>query len=171
VGLSILAALKIAGVREVAVSDTNETSRKVAGRLGASAVIDPTTEDVPERLESLFGSQPRVVFEAAGKPGTILEAMETVERGGTVVMVGNCFEEIVVHPITWILKEIKIHASQGTASEDFSTTIGWMADGKVDATAFITRAISLDDLPRVMRELTVQKTDIKIVVNVEKPGT
>lgn len=166
VGLSILAALKVAGVRKVAVSDINPNSREVAARLGASAVIDPAHENLPERLEELFSSQPRLVFEAAGRPATILEAMDSVERGGTAVIVGNCFEEITVNPITWILKEIRIHASQGTTTEDFSTTIGWMSEGQVDADSFITRTISLDELPGVMRELTNAKSDIKIVVSI-----
>jgi threonine dehydrogenase-like Zn-dependent dehydrogenase len=166
IGLSVLLALKIAGVRKVAVSDVNEMSRKVARRLGASAAVDPSTEDLSERMESFFGSPPRLVIECVGKPGTILQSMEVVERGGTVIIVGNCFEEIVLHPITWILKEIKIHASQGTASDDFSTTIGWMSKGKVDAASFITRTISLDDLPRVAQELTVSKRDIKIIVTI-----
>jgi threonine dehydrogenase-like Zn-dependent dehydrogenase len=81
-------------------------------------------------------------------------------------MVGNCFEEITLHPITWILKEINIKASQGTSSEDFETTIGWVADRKVDPSVFITRTIGLDDLPDVMKGLTRQKDDIKIVVKI-----
>ncbi|RJP26854.1 MAG: hypothetical protein C4520_00085 [Candidatus Abyssobacteria bacterium SURF_5] len=166
IGLSILVALKMAGVRNVVVSDINERSRTIAKKVGASAVVDPSTEDLPERLESLLGSQPRLVFEAVGKPGTILEAMEVVERGGTVVVVGNCFEEIVVNPITWILKEINIHASQATSSEDLATAIGWMAAGKIDPASFITRTISLDELPGVMRGLTAAKSDIKIIVNI-----
>jgi len=166
IGLSVLAALKIAGVKEAVVSDINERSRVIAKQLGASAVIDPSTEDVPERLEALLGAQPRLVFEAVGRPGTILESMDTVERGGTVVIVGNCFEEITVNPITWILKEIRIHASQGTSSDDFTTTVAWMADGRIDAPAFITRTISLEELPGVMEEMSAHKKDIKVIVNI-----
>lgn len=164
VGLSVLVALKIAGVRNVVVSDMNPTGKKAAASLGALAVIDPVAEDISERLESLFSSAPDLVFECAGKPATILQSMETVNRGGTVVMVGNCFEEISLIPITWIIKEINIKASQGTTNEDFETVLEWVAEKKLDAAVFITRTISLDELPETMAGLTHGKNDTKIIV-------
>jgi threonine dehydrogenase-like Zn-dependent dehydrogenase len=164
VGLSVLVALKSAGVKEVVVSEMNPVSKEAARTLGASAIIDPTSEDLPSRLESLFPSAPELVFECVGIPATILQSMEIVDRGGTIVIVGNCFEEITLHPITWILKEITIKASQGTASEDFETTIGWIARRRLDPSIFITRTITLDDLPQTMEGLTQQKKDVKIVV-------
>ena len=81
VGLGVLAALKVAGVRDVVVSDMNPVSKEVALSLGASAVIDPTSEDPGSRFESLFSSPPELVFECVGKPGTILQSMDLVERG------------------------------------------------------------------------------------------
>jgi len=166
VGLGVLAALNVAGVQDVVVSDMNPVSKEVALSLGAKAVVDPTSEDPDSRFESLFSAPPELVFECVGKPATILQSMELVDRGGTVVIVGNCFEEITLHPITWILKEINIKASQGTSSEDFETTVGWVADRKVNPFAFITRTITLDDLPETMEGLTRQKDDIKIVVKI-----
>jgi threonine dehydrogenase-like Zn-dependent dehydrogenase len=166
VGLSVLVALKAAGVKKVVVSDINPASKEAARSLGASAVVDPASEDLPSRLESFFSGPPELVFECVGKPGTILQSMETVDRGGTVVIVGNCFEEITLHPITWILKEINIKASQGTTGADFETAIGWIAERKVDSSVFITRTIALEDLPETMEGLTRQKKDIKIVVKV-----
>ncbi len=166
VGLAALAALKIAGVREVVVSDMNPISRGAATKLGASAVVDPTEEDLPARAESLFGSAPRVVFECVGRPETIHQSLDVVDRGGEVVVVGNCLEEITLHPITWILKEITIKASQGTSSGDFAATIGWVADRKLDPSVFITRTVALVDLPETMEDLTRRKNDIKIMVRI-----
>ncbi len=166
VGLGVLAALKMAGVKEVIVSDMNPVSTDAALKLGASAVINPSTEDVQARLESLLPCPPELVFECVGTPGTILQSMELVDKGGTAVIVGNCFEEITLHPITWILKEINIKASQGTASEDFETTITWVAERRIDPSVFITRTIALEELPDVMEELTRHKKDIKIMVTV-----
>jgi threonine dehydrogenase-like Zn-dependent dehydrogenase len=164
VGLAVLAGLKAAGVQDVAVADMNPVSAEVARTLGASAVIDPTTEDVFSRVESLFSGAPELVFECVGKPATILQSLDIVDRGGTTVIVGNCFEEITLNPITWILKEITVKASQGTAGEDFEAAIAWVAERRVDPAAFITRTVALHELPRVMETLTRQKNDIKIVV-------
>ena len=166
VGLGVLVALKAAGVSDVVVSDIGTVSRGAAGSLGASEVIDPGEKDLSERLDSVLSGPPRLVFECVGVPDTILQSMELVERGGTVVIVGNCFEEITLHPITWILKEINIKASQGTNNADLETTIGWLAERKFDPSVFITREVSLAELPQTMEELTQRKNDIKIMVKI-----
>ena len=165
-GLSVLAALKTAGVEEVVASDMNPASRDAARSIGASAVVDPTEEDLSSRLESIFSGPPQLVFECVGVPGTILQSMELADRGGTVVIVGNCFEEITLHPITWILKEINIKASQGTSNSDFEAAIALIAERRVDTSVFMTRTIALEELPHVMEELTRRKKDIKIMVKI-----
>jgi threonine dehydrogenase-like Zn-dependent dehydrogenase len=166
VGLSVVFALKMAGVQDIVVSDMNPVSKDAALKLGATAVVDPSSEDLQSRLESLFSKPPEIVFECVGTPGTILQSMELVDKGGTAVIVGNCFEEITLHPITWILKEINIKASQATTNEDFETTIGWVAEHKVDPSIFITRTIALDELPETMESLTRHKKDIKIIARI-----
>ena len=166
VGLGVLVALDIAGAKGVVVSDINPASRKAALSLGAAEVVDPKKEDLSSRVESIFEGPPELIFECVGVPDTILQSLDLVERGGAVVIVGNCFEEITLHPIMWILKEINIKASQGTDSIDFETTIDWIAGHKFDPSVFMTRAISLDDLPQTMEGLTRQKNDIKIMVNI-----
>lgn len=166
VGLSVLVALKAEDMQNIVVSDIGPTSREAALSLGAADTIDPNKDDVSARLESVFAGPPDLVFECVGTPATILQSLDLVERGGTVVIVGNCFEEITLHPIMWILKEINIKASQGTDSIDFETTIDWIAKRKFDPSFFLTRTISLDELPQTMEELTRQKNDIKIVVNI-----
>jgi threonine dehydrogenase-like Zn-dependent dehydrogenase len=166
VGLGVLVALKAEGVDSIIVSDIGPTSREAALSLGAAAVIDPNEEDIAAWVESVFAGPPELVFECVGTPDTILQSLDLVERGGTVVIVGNCFEEITLHPIMWILKEINIRASQGTNSIDFETTIDWLARREFDASVFMTRRISLDELPQTMEELTRQKNDIKIMVNI-----
>ena len=77
---------------------------------------------------------------------------------------GNCFEEITLHPIMWILKEINIKGSDGATPDGFQAAIDWMADRKIDSSVFLTRLIELDDLPTTMEELSKQKEDIKVAV-------
>ena len=166
VGLGVVAALAISGSKKVIVSDTNPVSRKAAASLGVSRVIDPSEEDIASKVEAIFSGLPELVFECVGSPDTILQSMELVDRGGTAVIVGNCFEEITLHPITWILKEINIKASQGTGSDDFDAAIRWIEERGLDPSVFITRTIPLDDLPQTMEELTRQKNDIKIMVKI-----
>ena len=48
IGLMHMQLAKIAGAKEVIVSEPNEMRREVALELGADKVVDPTTEDLPQ---------------------------------------------------------------------------------------------------------------------------
>jgi len=164
VGLSVLVALRMAGSEDIAVVAKHQVGKDAAHALGASAVIDSATEDLLHEVTQVFSSPPQLVIECVGKSETVLQAMEIAEKEGTVVVVGNCFEEVSLHPITWILKEINIKGSDGTTRDGFLAAIDWLANRKVDATAFITKTITLEELPQTMDTLSRQKDDIKVVV-------
>ncbi len=164
VGLSALAALKMANVRDVAIVAKHPAGRKAARALGASLVLDSVARDIASEFESIFMSPPQLVIECVGKSETILQSLEMVGKGGTVVVAGNCFEEISLHPITWVLKEITIKGSDGTDREGFVAAINWLADRRVDASALLTRAVALKDLPETMESLAARKDDIKVTV-------
>ena len=164
IGLSVLVALRMAGIHDVAVVAKHPLGKKAAEALGASAVIDFASQDIPSEFESIFSSPPQLVIECAGTPETVLQSLQMVEKEGTVVVVGNCFEEISLHPITWILKEITIKGSDGATKGGFQAALTWLAEGKVDPSIFLTRIITLDDLPQTMENMSARKEDIKVAV-------
>jgi threonine dehydrogenase-like Zn-dependent dehydrogenase len=165
VGLSVLLALRMVGFEDIAVVAKHQAGKHAANALGASAVIDSATEDLLQDVTNVFSSAPQLVIECVGKPETVLQSLQIVEKEGTAVVVGNCFDEISLHPITWILKEINIKGSDGTTGEGFRAAIDWLARRKVDTSVFITRTIALEDLPQTMDALSKQKDDIKVVVS------
>ena len=61
----------------------------MARRLGASVVIDPTREDLRERVMALTrGRGADVVCEAVGKPALVTESLTLVRPRGVVQLVG-----------------------------------------------------------------------------------
>jgi (R,R)-butanediol dehydrogenase/meso-butanediol dehydrogenase/diacetyl reductase len=164
IGLSVQVALKMAGFEDVAVVAKHPSGKKAAEALGASAVVDSASQDVLSEFESIFSSAPQLVIECAGKADTVLQSLQMVEKEGTVVIVGNCFEETSLLPITWVLKEINIKGSDGATKEGFRAALGWLAEEKVDPSIFLTRVITLDELPQTMEKISTHKDDIKVAV-------
>ena len=81
------------------VSEPVPARAEAARKLGADAVIDPTKEDVQERLVELTdGIGPDVIFECAAAKGTLDVAMDSVKRGGQVVLVAIAWEPTSVLP-------------------------------------------------------------------------
>lgn len=88
IGLSCLAAAKAEGVETVYMTDKIEGRLAVATRAGAVWTGNPDKESI---VESISGFEPLgidVVYECAGQPETIDEAVEILRPGGTLMLIG-----------------------------------------------------------------------------------
>jgi L-iditol 2-dehydrogenase len=88
-GLLTMVLARRAGARRLVLSDPIEERRRIARRLGASVVVDPTRESLRERVMALTaGRGADVVFEAVGKPELVAEALALTRPTGHVQLVG-----------------------------------------------------------------------------------
>jgi threonine dehydrogenase-like Zn-dependent dehydrogenase len=149
-------------VKHVAVSDFAATRRDLAQQLGADLVIDPKDVDVVDAITEAAGGPPNVVFEAVGVEGTLQQAMEAVERGGRVVVVGVCMKEDKVMPMVGINKQLAIQFVLGYTPEEYAETLQALGSEAIDTAPLITRRVSLDELPAAFESLA-DPSDCKIV--------
>jgi 2-desacetyl-2-hydroxyethyl bacteriochlorophyllide A dehydrogenase len=163
IGLMTLLWLKHDGIRHVTVSDPAPTRRELALRLGADLVVDAREQDVLDAMTDAVGSAPTVVFEAVGVEGTLQQAMETVERGGRVVVVGVCMKEDRIYPMVGINKQLSLQFVLGYTPEEYAETLQALGSGAVDTSPLITRCIALDDLPAAFESLA-DPSDCKVVL-------
>jgi threonine dehydrogenase-like Zn-dependent dehydrogenase len=163
IGLMTLLWLKKEGVRHVTVSDPAEARRLLATRLGADLVVNPAMENVGDAAMATAGGLPPVVFECVGVEGTLQQAMETVERGGRVVVVGVCMNEDTILPMVGINKQLSLQFVLGYTSDEYAETLGALSDGSIDTSPMVTRVVTLDELPAAFSALADPK-DCKVVL-------
>ena len=88
-GLITMAMARVRGAKRLVLSDPLEERRAIARKLGAHVVIDPTRENLDDRLRELTkGRGPDVICEAVGKPELVAEALRLVRPAGVVQLVG-----------------------------------------------------------------------------------
>ena len=88
-GLLTMVLAKRRGAKRLVLSDPIEERRVMARRVGASVVIDPTKENLRERVLALTGGRGAdVVCEAVGKPELVAEALALVRPTGVLQLVG-----------------------------------------------------------------------------------
>ncbi|HUA89221.1 MAG TPA: alcohol dehydrogenase catalytic domain-containing protein, partial [Steroidobacteraceae bacterium] len=61
IGAGVVLFARLAGARHVIVSERSPARREIARALGATGTIDPTQENVAQRLAALAGGRPQVV--------------------------------------------------------------------------------------------------------------
>jgi len=88
-GLLTMALAKRRGAARLILSDPLEERRTIARRLGAGVVVDPTKDNLRERVMALTKNRGAdVVAEAVGKPELVAEAMTLVKPLGVLQLVG-----------------------------------------------------------------------------------
>lgn len=167
IGLVTAAALRAVGAGQVVVVEPAEARKAKAPGAGADVVLDPTQEDVPERVRELTGGAGAdVTFECAGLDPVLAQAVASTRPGGTCVNVS-----IWGHPATFdvnslVLSEIRLIGSLAYAGRH-PDVIDLVRDGVVDVEQFITGRIALDDIvDQGFRELIDHKeANVKILVH------
>jgi threonine dehydrogenase-like Zn-dependent dehydrogenase len=163
IGLMTLIWLKQEGVPHVTVSDYAPARRELAAKLGADLVVDPGSQDLAAAHLEATGKAAPVVFECVGVEGTLQQAMQLVDRGGRVVVVGVCMKEDRIHPMVGINKQLTLKFVLGYTPAEYAEALTALGDKTVDTSPMVTRTVSLDELPAAFESLA-DPHDCKIVL-------
>lgn len=167
VGLSVAIFARLAGASRVVVSEPHEVRRRRAEAVGATAVIDPGTEDVSEAFAAHAGGPPDIVFECVGTPGMIEEAVVRARLFGQVVVVGACMETDRLRPILALQKEISMVFSLGHDRTDFRSVVDGLERGDVRPAALVTGVVGFDAFPAAFEDLRSASAACKLLL---QPG-
>lgn len=168
IGLAACAILKRAGANKVIMSEPSKTRRDMALELGATDVIDSTSEPVAQRvLDITAGRGADLILEATGLPDVVWSDVENVIWNGrtlnaTVVIVARADVRIPLNGEVFQVRRASIVGTQGHSGHGtFPRVISAMASG-MDMTPIITKTILLDDVPDHVRKLQTDRTNCKI---------
>jgi threonine dehydrogenase-like Zn-dependent dehydrogenase len=182
VGLAVIAALRLRGVRPIVAADFSSRRRELAMALGADVVIDPAhgTPWASWREAAIYRDasrapvlplwitgpavRPAVVFECVGVPGVLDELMAASPRGTRIVVVGVCMEPDTIHPMLGISKELNLQFVLAYTPEEFAATLRHLAEGEISASPLLTGEVGLDGVAQAFIDLASPEQHAKILV-------
>lgn len=159
VGQSVVQGAAIAGAARIVAVDPVGLKRQVALGLGATDVVDPTTEDVADVLLGLTrGVGVDHVFEATGDVGVTREAFGYARRGGALIMLGMpAFDAELALPANPFFAQGKrvVASKYGDAQvrRDFPRMIALAEAGRLDLAAMVSRRVGLDEIDDAFRAM------------------
>ncbi|MDV2977807.1 2,3-butanediol dehydrogenase [Pseudarthrobacter oxydans] len=167
IGLLTAAVLKGMGVTTIISELTQARKEKATSSGVADHVLDPSKEDVPERVRELTGGAGAdVAFECAGVNAVLDTMLDAVRPGGVVVNVSIWGAPATIDMQKVVLKEIDL---RGTIAyvRDHPAVIRMVQEGKVDLKPFITGRIALEDLVEQGFDTLINHKDtaVKILVH------
>jgi (R,R)-butanediol dehydrogenase / meso-butanediol dehydrogenase / diacetyl reductase len=166
IGLAVtLFAIRL-GAGKVVVSEPSAGRQQMALAIGATAVIDPRTDDVLARFIAICEMPPDIVVECVGVPGVIAEAVRLVRHRGQIISAGGCYATDSFLPIDALTKELAINFSCAYEVTDFEAVIDTLAHEGIDPEPLITDMITLDELPASFEALRRPQGQCKVLVQV-----
>jgi threonine dehydrogenase-like Zn-dependent dehydrogenase len=131
IGIFIVKLLKISGASKIIAVDISPTRLMEAEKAGADHSFLSTDEKLTESIRSFTHNRGAdISFEAAGKSVTLNISIDSVRKGGTVILIGN-LSPTVEFPLQKVVTgELKISGSCAIRGE-YTAVLNLMESGKI----------------------------------------
>jgi threonine dehydrogenase-like Zn-dependent dehydrogenase len=152
VGLGAVAASVNRHATVIAI-DLDDTKLAIARKIGVANTINPSKEDLHQRLQEITnGDGPDVIIEAVGSPSTYRSAVEEVAFLGRVVCIGYAKAPVEFNTSLFVQKEIEILGSRNCVGKsDFPEVLSYLEAKKFPVEDVISKVISIDEGPETLK--------------------
>lgn len=148
IGLLMVQMAKISGASTVILSEPIEMRRKIGLEVGADATIDPTSEDVCEKIREILGREGAdVVVECVGRPFAVEQAFKAAGFRGTVLIFSvPKVDDTAKLPLFDVYrKELNVVGSM-INPDTFQRAVNLVNSGKLEIEKLITHSYDVEHL-------------------------
>lgn len=161
------------GAKEVYVADMDASRLELAKKLGATGVIDVSSEDLAAGLIRLAGSEKNidVFYDCVGEKGTVLNNILSVaKRGSRIVVIGVLQKEYHIPLLPdFVQHELSLSGTTMYIPQDYREMIELMGQGIIRIDGMVSHHFTLEEVPKVL-DMIVNKKEktFKVVINVSE---
>lgn len=167
IGAMITAILRAGGL-DVVVSEPGEKRRRLAQRLGATA-IDPSALVPPPLPFDSVDAPFDVAFECSGKGAAVEACLAQLARGGHLVLVGTGIEHPPLDANRVLLNELTITGAFNYDARGFEHAIELLTSGRIPVDLLLeSNDVPLEGLVDAMKDLTSGARAGKVLVRLRR---
>ncbi|BDX32090.1 alcohol dehydrogenase [Mycobacterium antarcticum] len=144
IGLFVLLAAREAGAK-VIVADLLASKRDRAERLGAAGTFDPTAPDAVDTALAVMGGPAAVVIDCVARESSVAQAIELVDKGGAIMIVGVAAGATPVRLDLVQDRELSLIGNLMYVREDFTAAIDLLTAGAVPIDEIISARYAFED--------------------------
>ena len=135
IGIVVVQLARTYGATDIVVSDPDEARRNQARAAGATAVLDPTSDE--------SGSGFDAFIDASGAPAAVTAGVHALRAAGTAVLVGSGAESMVL-PTQLIQNRELVLTGVFRYANTWPEAIALVESGRVDLDAMVTGRFPLE---------------------------
>jgi L-iditol 2-dehydrogenase len=142
---NLVAQVAQAAGAKVLVTDVSEYRLDIARQCGLQHTSNPAVESLKEAKTRVFGADGfDVALECVGVEPTITAAIESIEKGGTLVVVGVFGEKPRVDMGLVQDRELNIHGTLMYQKQDYERAVALVTSGQVCTEPLISKHFPMD---------------------------
>lgn len=166
IGLMHLQLAKIAGAKQVIVSEPINSRREKALKLGADRVVNPNEEDLSKIIMTITdGIGADIIIMAIGVPAIVNSTIKLCRKGGTVNLfagfAGTGESTIEVNTIHY--NEITLNGSTAYKREDYLQSKDIVVSKKINLKEIITHRFKIDEFKKAY-EVCKSGEGLKVII-------
>lgn len=154
------------GATKVVVQDITRYQEQRAHNMGATGFI--CAPDDPEAsAERELEGKADIVFECAGVPGLIAQAIDQVRTHGTILLLGLCTKPDSFIPFNALSKEIRLQTAAFFSQREYESALDVLNAGAIEPRYLITDTVQLQNVPQVFESLKKRTQQCKVLISHE----
>jgi len=150
IGLSAVQGARIAGANKVIAVDTNASKLELAQQMGATHVINASSDDPVVAVKDLTGGGVHHSFEAVGLKQTAEQAYQMLRNGGQATVIGMIPVGTMIEIHGPELLSEKTLTGSNMGSNQFRTDmpryVDMYLDGRLQLDEMVSKVITLDEI-------------------------
>lgn len=161
--------VKARGAAKVLISDYSEFRLAKARECGIEFTNNPSEESFKDSLKRVFGEDGfRVAFEAAGAEKPIVNAVENIENGGEIIILGVFDKPAGINMSYVCERELKIIGSMMYKHEDYIEAVDYMNRGLINVSPLVTKEFAFEEYNEAYKYIDKYgDKSLKIMINLE----
>ncbi len=155
------------GARKILIRDLSDYRLDIAKRCGLEHTSNAGTESMMDTKKRVFGDEGySVAFEAVGVEATMADAVDTIEKGGTIIVVGVFGEKPRIDMAIVGDRELKLIGSLMYKHEDYLQAVQLIASGDVVTQPLVTKRFPFEQYPNAYQFIDEQgDKSLKVMID------
>jgi 2-desacetyl-2-hydroxyethyl bacteriochlorophyllide A dehydrogenase len=168
IGNLVAQAARCRGAAKVLVTDLSDFRLEKAREAGIDVTCNPAKEDVGAACREAFGEKGfDVAFEAVGAEASLDDAVQNIQKGGDIVVLGVFGDRPRVDMSVMGDREISLIGTLMYQQADYEQAVEWIASGQMITEPLVTAHFPMEQYAEAYRFIEAQgdKT-LKVVIDV-----
>lgn len=145
------------GAKKVLITDLSNFRLDIAMRCGITQISNVASESLADASKRVFGEEGfDVAFEAVGVEATMDAAVDTIQKGGTIVVLGVFGEKPRIDMSIVGDRELSIIGTLMYKHEDYQKAVELIASGEIITEPLVTKHFHFEQYPDAYKYIDSQ---------------